>query len=289
MRKSLLLPIAGVALLSATVFQALQASPSSSRPQAPAPAHARTLAAEGRVVAYPGAEVSLAAERTGRLTQMRVREGQRVRRGELIAEIDGAELRAARDEAAARLREAEAELRLADLNRDRRRQLRAEGVVAALELDQAERDLDTTRARLETARAELQRYEAQLAKTRVVAPISGTVTLRAADAGEMVDVGRPIVTLADLDRLRVEGEADEADAALLTVGAPVTIEVPGRPDQQWRGRVEELADTVTLRRMKPQDPARPTDTRVLSVKVAFAEKTPLRLGTTVELRIEPAR
>lgn len=288
MRKTLLLTAAGAALLSLTIFQALQAAPPAARPAA-APALARTLAAEGRVVAYPGAEVSLAAERTGRLVQMRVEEGQRVRRGELIAEIDGAELRAARDEALARVREAEAELKLAGINQERRRTLRAEGVVATLELDQAERDLDTARARLETARALVQRYDAQLARTRVFAPLSGTVTVRAADAGEMVDVGSPIATLADLDRLRIEGEADEADAAWLKVGAPVTIAVPGRPDEQWRGRVEELADTVTLRKIKPQDPSRPTDTRVLSVKVAFAEKTPLRLGTTVELRIDPAR
>ena len=44
---------------------------------------------------------------------------------------------------------------------------------------------------------------------------------------------------------------------------------------------------MTLRRLKPQDPSRPTDTRILAVKVAFAEPTPLKLGTTVELKIEP--
>jgi hypothetical protein len=53
--------------------------------------------------------------------------------------------------------------------------------------------------------------------------------------------------------------------------------------------VEEIPDAVTLRRLKPQDPSRPTDTRILAVKVAFAEPTPLRLGTTVELSIQPAR
>ena len=53
--------------------------------------------------------------------------------------------------------------------------------------------------------------------------------------------------------------------------------------------MEEIPDSVTLRRLKPQDPSRPTDTRILAVKVAFAEKTPLKLGTTVELRIQPAR
>jgi len=48
-----------------------------------------------------------------------------------------------------------------------------------------------------------------------------------------------------------------------------------------------VADSVTLRKLKPQDPARPTDTRILAVKIAFGEPTPLKLGTTVDLRIEP--
>jgi len=55
------------------------------------------------------------------------------------------------------------------------------------------------------------------------------------------------------------------------------------------GTIEEVADSVTLRALKPQDPGRPTDTRILAVKVALQEPTPLRLGTTVELRITPAR
>ena len=68
----------------------------------------------------------------------------------------------------------------------------------------------------------------------------------------------------------------------------MAITADGFPGQSWKGRVEEVPDSVTLRRLKPQDPSRPTDTRVLAVKVAFVEKTPLKLGTTVELRIEPA-
>ena len=95
-------------------------------------------------------------------------------------------------------------------------------------------------------------------------------------------------TLADLSRLRVEGEAHEADAGAIALGAPVRISAEGYPGQSWPGRVEEIPDSVTLRRLKPQDPSRPTDTRILAVKVAFVEPNPLKLGTTVELRIHPA-
>ena len=65
----------------------------------------------------------------------------------------------------------------------------------------------------------------------------------------------------------------------------MTITADGYPGRSWRGHVEEIPDSVTLRRIKPQDPSRPTDARILAVKVAFAEPVPLRLGTTVDLRI----
>jgi RND family efflux transporter MFP subunit len=275
-----------VALLSATVFQALQASAPAPRPAAPARALSRTLAAEGRVVAYPGAEVSVSAERAGRLVRVLVTESQAVKAGQLLAEIEADELRASLDEARARVREAEAELRLAELNERRRRELVREEVVAVHDLDQATRDREIGAARLETARAEVARLEAQLRKSRILAPIAGTVTLRSVDAGEMVEAGTPVVTLADLSRLRVEGEADEADAARLREGAPVLISAQGRAGQQWQGVVEEVASSATLRRLKPQDPSRPTDTRIVAVKVAFAGPAPLKLGTTVDLGIE---
>lgn len=276
----------GAVLLSATVFQALQASAPPRRAAAPPRPAERLLAAEGRVVAYPGAEVSVAAERAGRLVSVLVTESQAVKAGQLLAEIESAELRASLDEARARVREAEAELRLAELNEHRRGELVRQEVVAVHDLDQATRDREIGAARLETARAEVARLEAQLRKSRIVAPISGTVTLRSVDAGEMVAAGTPVVTIADLARLRVEGEADEADAALLREGAAVTISAQGRAGQQWRGLVEEVATSATLRRLKPQDPSRPTDTRIVAVKVAFAGPAPLKLGTTVDLGIE---
>ena len=143
----------------------------------------------------------------------------------------------------------------------------------------------TARARVETAKASVSRCEALLAKSRIAAPISGTVVARRIDAGQMVETGDHAFTVADLGRLRIEGEAHEADAGAVVLGAGVTITADGYPGHSWRGRVEDIPDSVTLRRIKPQDPSRPTDARVLAVKVAFAEPSPLKLGTTVDLRI----
>lgn len=289
MRTTLGLTVVGAALLTATVIQARSAA--AGRAAAPASretARPRGVAAEGRVSGYPGAEVRIAAERGGRFTRVLVAEGQAVRAGELLGELDADELRAALAESRARVAEAEAELKLAQVNRERRERLVREQIVAAHDLDQASRDLDIARARLETAGAEVARYEAQLRKTRIVAPIAGTVIDRQVDPGETVETGDHAFTLANLARLRVDAEADEADAGALVVGAPVAITADGYEGRSWKGTIEEIADAVTLRKLKAQDPGRPTDTRIVAVKVAFAEASPLKLGTTVELRIEPA-
>ena len=246
------------------------------------------VAAEGRVVAYPGAEVRVGAERGGRLVRVLVEEGAAVRKGRLLAEIESDELRAALAEARARVAEAEAERRLADVNLARRRQLTEEKILAVNDLDLATRDVETADARVETAKASVSRYEALLAKSRITSPIAGTVVARKVDAGQMVETGDHAFTVVDLGRLRIEGEAHEADAGAVVLGADVTITADGYPGHSWRGRVEEIPDSVTLRRIKPQDPSRPTDARVLAVKVAFAEAAPLKLGTTVDLRIAAA-
>jgi len=230
--------------------------------------------------------VRVGAERAGRLVRVLVQEGRTVRMGELLAEIESEELQAALAESRARVAEAEAEIRLAKANLERRRRLVEERILAPHDFDEATRDLETAGARRLTALATVERYLAQIGKSRIVSPIAGTVIVREVDAGQTVEAGDHAFTVADLDRLRVEGEAHEADAGAIALGAPVTITADGYPGEAWPGRVEEVPDSVTLRRLKPQDPARPTDTRVLAVKVAFAEKVPLKLGTTVELRID---
>jgi HlyD family secretion protein len=285
--------LAGLGLLGATVQQALSANGAAKAARAErvqtAAQRPAGVAAEGRVVTYPGADVVVGTERAGRLVSMRVQEGQSVRQGELLAELESDELRAGLAEAQARIGESEAEIRLAEANLLRRERLVEQKILAAIELDQARRDIEIARARRETALAEADRYKAQLRKTRILAPLSGSVVARHVDAGETLEANKPVATIADLGRLRVEAEADEADAGSLGVGARVAISAEGYPGATWQGTVEEIADSVTLRKLKPQDPSRPTDTRILSVKIAFAEKTPLKLGTTVELRIQPVR
>lgn len=256
----------------------------SMRPLAVAPAPALVVA-EGRVATYPGKEVVVGTDFAGTLERVAVEEKQPVAKGELLAEIDASEERAALAEARSRIAEAVADVRLAEVEIARARQLFDGKVGPKQAVDRAERDRDAARARRETANAEAERLAARIAKARILAPIAGVVLGKHVSTGETVERGARVVTIADIARLRVEAEVDEADTGNVRLGAPVAVRAEGET-ATWRGTVEEIPDAVTGRKIKPQDPARPSDTRVLLVKVALAGHDGLKLGRRVEVEIE---
>jgi HlyD family secretion protein len=246
---------------------------------------ASRVVAEGRLTTYPGAEVLVGSEVAGTIVELPVAEKQRVRKGELIALLRSDDFAAQLAEARARVSECDAEIRLAEAERDRAESLYAQKVDTASRRDKAVRDLEVSNARRTTALASVRRLEAEIAKRRIVAPIDGVVIVRHVDAGEPVDARAAIVTLADLSRVRVEAEVDEFDVAKLVIGSAVAIAAEGYGDERWRGTVEEIPDSVQGRRLKPQDPGKPADTRVLLVKIRLDEPTPLKLGQRVEVEI----
>lgn len=251
----------------------------------PAPDSDGGVIAEGRLVTYPGAEVLVGTELGGTVVRLLVEEKDRVRKGQVLAEIKADDLRAELAEARARVAEAEADIRFADVDIARAERLLAEKVGTQDAADRARRNRDATYARRSTALAAVDRIEALLAKSRIVAPIGGVVITRSVDAGEHVEAGDALLTLADLDRTRIEAEVDEFDAGRIALGSPVQVKVEGYEGQSWKGTVEEIPDAVVPRRLKPQDPGRPSDTRVLLVKVSLDEPTPLKLGQRVEVSV----
>jgi HlyD family secretion protein len=251
----------------------------------PRPAAAR-IRAEGRLVAYPGAEVTVGSEVGGRIVRFTVREKDEVLRGTVIAELNDSELRASQAESRARMREVDADIRHIDAELARLRPLESTAVVSRQSLDRLRHDRESALARRELAAATIRRLDAALAKTRVVAPISGVVTVRHVNEGETVSAGAPIVTVADLSRVRIAAEVDEYDVQRLALGDPATITAEGY-DRSWRGRIEEIPDAVVTRKVNPRDPSRPTDVRVLVAKVRLDAPTTLKLGQRVEVEIEP--
>ncbi len=281
----ILYPILGVLILAATVVQVSATRAKPAAPRVNAVAEKPRVVAEGRVVTYPGAEVTVGTDVAGTIETLTVNEKEFVRRGQTIAIIRADDTRAALGVARARVRESDADIRLFQSEVARAKNLWDVEVGSRQAFEKAERDLDAARARRASAAAEVTRLEALVEKTVITAPIDGVVITRHVHAGETVENGEAIITVADLDRTRVEAEIDEFDSARMRLGAPVQVSAEGF-DRTWRATIEEIPDSVVNRRLNPQDPSKPIDTRVLLVKVAFAEATPLKLGQRVEVRID---
>ncbi len=284
--KRFVYPVIGLVLLVLTVVQVKATRPSSSRPEKPAPLVSKSIAAEGRVVTYPGSEVSVGSDIAGTIERIAVNEKDHVKKGDVLAIVRADDTRAALAQARAKVGESDADIRLYQAETARWQKLFEQAVGSKESWEKAQRDLDAARARRASAVEEVARLGALLEKTRVVTPIDGVVVERTRHAGETVAAGESIVTIADLSRTRIEAEIDEYDAARVAVGGRVTLRAEGYEGQQWKGTIEEVPDSVVSRRLKPQDPSKPIDTRVLLVKVAMNEPTPLKLGQRVEVEIE---
>ena len=256
-------------------------------PAGPAVRRSRRVTAEGRVATYPGGEVTVGTEVLGTIVRMPAREKAAVPQGRAAGAVAGRRGARLAARGASRLTEAEVGLRL---ERARSRLDRILPRLAASRLrprfgatrSRPRRPAATRPARPSTA------SQAEAARYRILAPIDGVVIARYADPGETVAPASPLLTIADLSRLRVEAEVDEFDIPRIAPNADATITAEGYPGPGWRGRVEEIADAVVPRQTRPEDPGRPADTRVLLVRIAFLEKTPLMLGQRVEVEIARA-
>jgi len=279
-------PLAGLALVTFFVLQArgLRAGTNTDASSAPVTETHRVIA-EGRLVTYPGAEVEIGTDLAGTLDRVLVTEKSSVTKGKVLAQLRAEDYRAELAEATANVSEADANLLLAQQKFARIKGLVAQNVDSQQNLDQAKRDLDAATARREVALAGVRRLDATVDKTEIRSPIDGVVVTRLVDTGETVKEGQLLFTVADLSKVRVEVEVDEFDAGRIRLGDPVTLTAEGYERQSWKGHVEEIPDTVVPRRLRPTDPGRPGDTRVLLVKIALDETTPLKLGQRVETRI----
>jgi multidrug efflux pump subunit AcrA (membrane-fusion protein) len=252
---------------------------------------ANEVVAEGRVVAYPGCDVTVGSEVMGTVLNMPAREKLAVRKGDILVELRSDAARAALREALGRKVEAESELRF------EQERIRIDRLIPAftgkdLSAPTTRRDLGSALARRDSARAEVERLEAESAKYVIRSPIDGVVVARHAEVGETVNAAAPLVTVVDLSKLRIEAEIDEFDIGRIALHARATISAEGYRALHWTGEVEEIGDVVVGRQTRPEDPARPSDSRVLPVKLALREKIPLKLGQRVEVAIiaaEPNR
>ncbi len=133
-------------------------------------------------------------------------------------------------------------------------------------------------------RSEVAIAEAILDKTRIRAPVAGTVLQQNAKLGEVVGPSpdAPLVVLGDVTSMRVKAEVDEADVAKVRIGQKAFVRSQSYPGREFEGTIARIAPTLAPPRIGQRGPRRPTDVEVIEVTINLDGKVPLLTGMRVD-------
>ena len=255
-------------------------------PGARDPRKSQVIHAEATLICQEGAEVTLGSQLAGQIKRVLVKEGQTVRAGELLAELEASEQQAQLDEAQARLAESMIDEKFENSNFDRMKLLSQHGTVSREQFDRSQHEAERAIAQTEVDRAIAARLAAELRKSRITAPFDAIVVQRLVNDQEEVAAGAPVIKLADLSRTWVEAQVDELDAAQIQVGARAAVAIEGYPDRTWQGQVIYIAPEMTRRTEISADPSEPTRAQVLRVRIELKNSAPFKLKQRLEAAID---
>ena len=230
-----------------------------------------TVRAPGQ--SQPETQVKLSANVPGEVVRLAVKEGDRVRKGQFLLQIDDTQYRAEVAQSEAALEAARSNLRLAeaafaqsDAVAKRKEQLFTQKLVSPEELEAARTQRNSDKARVDSGREEITRSESlvlaakdNLRKTRFESPIDGTITQLNIERGEIVVIGTMnnpgtvILSVADLARMKVEADVDETDVASVRLGQASTVKVDALPDTTLKGHVVEIANSPKVSQLGSQE------------------------------------
>jgi multidrug resistance efflux pump len=215
------------------------------------------------------------------------------------------------EEAAAQVRKAEADLELSKRNEERDRELVIQEVVSKSKFDATIAERKSAEAELAAANERYKKYlqgerqgtiaaakaemmsqkfaldslKATYEKTFLKSPLDGIVIRRYLNASEFADLAAPVVEVANLTDMIIEGEINEMDAGRVSQGLQAIVTSDAFPDRQFQAEVYEVSQALKTRNSDPENPAVIVDQKILPVKVRFLQEVPLKLGMRVDLKI----
>ena len=219
----------------------------------------QTVTAPG--VVEPVEEAQIASQIVGRVVQVRVKDGDSVKKGDLLVKIDETEARARLDSSSARIdrlksaiAQAESDRDKADRDVNRSQKLSIRNVATATELADARSMLSRFEAALAICRNELRESEAMrrtsqqdLDRTEIRSPIDGVVAGCEVEAGEVVIAGTTnlpgtvLMTVGDLSRMQARAQVDETDVPLVRPGQEARVYLQADPTRPVSGKVDRVA------------------------------------------------
>ncbi|MCX2977190.1 efflux RND transporter periplasmic adaptor subunit [Candidatus Marimicrobium litorale] len=183
-------------------------------------------------------EVDVAAELSGTVKAVHIKEGDRVQSGQLLLELDDQKRQLALDQANQAVQRAKATLEEARLRLKRRKDLAERESVSREVLDNAQLNVDGAAAAFQQAVASGQLAERELADTRIYSPTDGLVDVRAVEEGESVQAGASLVKLQAVHGLRMQAWVSEADISNVHPGGDARVNATAFVDRDYAARVE---------------------------------------------------
>jgi len=177
---------------------------------------------------------------TGNVLEIRVQEGDRVRRGDLLVKIDPRSPQAEKDSRNAALNKARADLILATKNRDNSVVLLDRKLISQNAFDQTVATFEASAANEQAAAAQLRMAEIALQDTEIRAEFDGVVATRKAQVGERVLPDSMLLSIVDLAQMQLEALVPVADVPGVRVGMPAHFKVDGFGDRQFAGQVGRI-------------------------------------------------
>lgn len=210
------------------------------------------------------------------LTQLSVREGDVVKRGQTIGTLDPQEFQTRLHQTQEQVATAKAQLQIAQQTLDNNRALVQQGFISKNALDTSASTAAAARATMQAAVAAAELAQKSLNDTRLIAPINGLVSQRFAQQGERVAVDGRVLEIVDLSQLELEASLSPDDVARL------------KPGQAAQLRVDGLSTPITAR-LARINPSATAGTRAIPVYLSIAPHPALRQGLFAQGQIELAR
>jgi len=259
----------------------------------------QTVSANGTI--NPVTLVSVGTQVSGTVKKLYVDFNSKVKKGQILLELDDALLSAQLKQSEANVQSAQATLELATANEQRARDLFSLQYVSRQELDSAVQAKKSAEAQLQLARATVEKDRANLAYSVIRSPVSGVVVDRAVDIGQTVAASLQTPTLfkiaQDLSKMQIDANFAEADIGSIRVGQHVRFTVDAFPDRNFKGEVKLIRlNPTTVSNVVTYDAVINVDNpdqillpgMTAYVNIAVAERKDVLIVPNASLRFKPA-
>ncbi|MGD0017500.1 MAG: efflux RND transporter periplasmic adaptor subunit [Verrucomicrobiia bacterium] len=261
------------------------------------------VVANGKI--QPVVQVKISPEVSGEIIELTVKEGQQVKKGDLILKIRPDDYIANRDQADASYKSvlankatAEANLKKAKADFKRNQGLLEAKLISQADFDQfqasyeeAQAQLTSAERQVEVARASLDYAEKQLIKTTILSPLTGTISKLNSQLGERVlgmvqNVGTEIMTISDLNEMEARVDVGEIDVVLIRPGQKARLEVDAFKDRKFAGTVTDIANSAKGTGSASSSSSQSQEATKFEVRIRLNENEVFRPGMSVSAEIE---